>query len=195
MLMEGNSVTRETEHGRAVTAQMTRRHDTLGDAIDASTFALSAADIPRGIRRPARSACEDYFYKRLNLGPDYELKRLETIQGGLEPLTEPMYRVLEDIVELVVDGEYEDLRALSQNTLDVEDLRRRVEDEYPEALVLPPREIYRVEAITTSDDPDDQGWSFFLELWTDEGPASLHIEGLLKESGPSFEATLFDILP
>jgi hypothetical protein len=43
--------------------------------------------------------------------------------------------------------------------------------------VLPPREIYRVEAITKSDDPDEPGWAYFLELWTETGPARLHIEG------------------
>src|SRR5690349_22085402 len=67
MLMAGNSLTRETEHGRAVTAQLTRRHGTLEDAIDAANFALSAADVTRGIRRQARAACEDYFYSRLSL--------------------------------------------------------------------------------------------------------------------------------
>jgi hypothetical protein len=195
MLMEGNSMTLETEHGKAVAAFLSRRQETLGEAIEASNFALSAAEIPRGIRRTARATCEDYFYTRLKLTPDYELKRLEAITGSLEPLQEPMYKVLEDIVELVVDGEYEDLRALSQNRLDVEDMRRRVEDDCPEALVLPPREIYRVEAITKSDEPEEEGWTFFLELWAEDGPATLHLEGHLRESGPSFEATLFDILP
>jgi hypothetical protein len=74
-------------------------------------------------------------------------------------------------------------------------MRRRVEDECPEALVLPPREIYRVEAITKSEEPGDEGWTFFLELWTEDGPATLHIEGYLVESGPGYEATLYDILP
>jgi hypothetical protein len=74
-------------------------------------------------------------------------------------------------------------------------MRRRVEDDCPEALVLPPREIYRVEAITKSDEPDDEGWTFFLELWTDDGPAALHLEGYIVESGPGYEATLHDIVP
>jgi hypothetical protein len=195
MLMEGRSVARDTEHGRAVTAQLTRRHGTLEEAIDAANFALSAAQVTRGIRRQARAACEDYFYNRLGLPPTYELRRARTLANGLEPLPDAMYRVLENIVELVVDGEYEELRELSRDQLQVEDMRRRVEDDCPEALVLPPREIYRVEAITRSDEPDDEGWTFFLELWTETGPARLHIEGELQESGAGFEATLNDILP
>jgi hypothetical protein len=196
MLMEGVSVARDTEHGRAVTAQLTRRHGTLEEALDAANFALSAAEVTRGIRRQARAACEDYFYNRLSLSPAYELRPARALDGGLELLPDPMYRVLEDIVELVVDGEYDELRELSHNRLEVEDLRRRVEDDCPEALVLPPREIYRVEVITKLDDePDQEGWTFFLELWTEDGPARLHVEGELEESGAGFEATLTDILP
>ena len=65
----------------------------------------------------------------------------------------------------------------------------------PESLVLPPREVYRVEAITKSDEPEQRGWAYFLDLWTDDGPARLHIEGELEQSGDRFEATLNDILP
>jgi len=196
MLMQGNSMTRETEHGRAVTAQLERRHGTLEEAIDAGNFALAAADIPRGIRRQARAAAEDYFYNRLGLKPEFEPPRVRALGGGLELLSDPMYKALEDVVELVVDGEWEDLREISHNTLAEEDLRRRVEDECPEALVLPPREIYRVEALTVIDEPDQEGWTFFLELWTDDGPAILHLEGELQETqGAGFEVTLRDILP
>jgi hypothetical protein len=77
----------------------------------------------------------------------------------------------------------------------VEDLRRRVEEDCPEALVLPPRGIYGVEAITKSDDPDLPGWAYFLDLWVETGPARLHIEGELTESGDRFTPTLNDILP
>jgi hypothetical protein len=110
-------------------------------------------------------------------------------------MPEPMYRALEDVVGFVVDGEYDELRELSGDRLTVEDLRRRVEDDCPEALILPPREIYGVEAITKSDDPDVPGWAYFLDLWTETGPARLHIEGELEESGDRFTATLNDILP
>jgi hypothetical protein len=195
MLMDGSSMARDTEHGRAITAQLTRRHGTLEEAIEAGVFALGAAGLSKGIRRQARAACEDYFYDRLGLTPSDALGGREAIVDGLELMPDPMYRALEDIVELVVDGDYEELRVLSQNRLAVEDLRRRVEDDCPESLVLPPREIYRVEAITRSDDPDLPGWAYFLELWTETGPSRLHIEGELEESGERFTTTLTDIVP
>jgi hypothetical protein len=195
MLMDGSSIARDTEHGRAVTAQLTRRHGTLGEAIEAGIFALSAAGLSKGIRRQARAACEDYFYNRLGLSASHVLGGPEAIVEGLEPMPDPMYRALEDIVELVVDGEYEELRAVSRDRLEVEDLRRRVEDDCPESLVLPPREIYRVEAITKYDEADTPGWAYFLELWTETGPARLHIEGEIEESGERFTATLNDIQP
>jgi hypothetical protein len=196
MLMEGSSLARETEHGRALTAQMTRRHGTVEEAIDAGMFGLSAAGVTRGIRRQARAACEDYFYNRLGLTPDYEPPPLRAIESRLEPLPDEMVKVLEDIVELVVDGDYEELRERSHDRLEVEDLRRRVEDDCPEALVLPPREVYRVEAVTKSDEPNEPGWTFFLELWTDDGPARLHIEGRIEEEPDgTLTATLEDILP
>ena len=195
MLMEGSSVARDTEHGRAVTAQMTRRHGTLEEAIEAGMFALAAAGLSKGIRRNARAACEDYFYERLGLTPEAGLNGRQELPEGLELMPDAMYRALEDVVELVVDGEYDELRSLSRDRLGIEDLRRRVEDDCPEALVLPPREVYRVEAITKSDDPDQPGWAYFLDLWTETGPARLHIEGELEESGERFTATLTDILP
>jgi hypothetical protein len=196
MVMEGSSLARDTEHGRAMTAQLTRRHGTLEEAIEAGIFALSAADVTRGVRRHARAACEDYFYNRLSLSPDYAPPPLAAPENGvLGPMPDPMQHVLESIVELVVDGDYEELREISGDRLEVEDLRRRIEDDCPEALVLPPRDIYRVEAITRSDDPDEQGWTFFLDLWTEDGPARLHIEGWLEETGGRFSATLTDVLP
>jgi hypothetical protein len=195
ILMEGTSIARDTEHGRAVTAQLTRRHGTLEEAIEAGVFALGAAGLSKGIRRQARAACEDYFYNRLSLTPSYELSGREDVVESLELMPDAMYRVLEDIVELVVDGDYEELRALSRNRLEVEDLRRRVEEDCPEALVLPPREIYGVEALTKSDEAEAPGWAYFLDLWTETGPARLHIEGELEESGERFTATLNDVLP
>ncbi|HEY1716520.1 MAG TPA: hypothetical protein VGG07_26725 [Solirubrobacteraceae bacterium] len=186
---------RDTEHGRAITAQRTRRHGTLEEAIDAAGFALGAAGLSKSIRRQARAACEDYFYGRLDLTPSHELGGEGEIVESLELMPEPMYRALEDIVALVVDGEYDELCAASGDRLSVEDLRRRVEEDCPESLVLPPREIYQVEAVAKSDDPDLPGWAYFLDLWTETGPARLHIEGELEESGERFTATLNDILP
>jgi hypothetical protein len=195
ILMDGSSIARDTEHGRTVTAQLTRRNGTLGEAIDAGVFALGAAGLSKGIRRQAREACEDYFYERLSLEPDLELGGREEVPDGLELMPDAMYRALEDLVELVVDGEYEDLSEASKHRLEVEDLHRRIEVDCPEALVLPPREVYRVEAITKSDEADQPGWAFFLDLWTETGPARLHIEGELEESGERYTTTLTDILP
>jgi hypothetical protein len=141
ILLEGSSMARDTEHGRAVTAQLTRRHGTLEEAIEAGVFALGAAGLSKGVRHQARSASEDYFYNRLSLTPSSQLDGREEIVDGLELMPDPMYRALEAVVELVVDGDYEELRDLSHGRLEVEDLRRRVEDDCPESLVLPPREI------------------------------------------------------
>jgi hypothetical protein len=195
ILLDGSSVARDTEHGRAVTTQLTRRHGTLEEAIDAAVLALGAAGLSKGIRRQAREACEHYFYSRLELTPSQQLDGLGEVGETLEPMPEPMYRALEEIVGLVVDGDYQDLRVASRDRLRVDDLRRRVEDDCPESLVLPAREVYRVEAITKSDDPDLPGWAYFLDLWTEIGPARLHIEGELEESGSGFSPTLNDILP
>ena len=195
ILLEGNSMARDTEHGRAVTAQITRRHGTLEEAIEAGMFALGAAGLSKGIRRQARGACEDYFYSRLGLTPSSELGGREEFTAGLELMPDAMYRALEDVVELVVDGDYEELHALSRGRLAIEDMRRRLEDDFPESLVLPTREVYKVEAITKSDDPQVPGWAYFLDLWTETGPARLHIEGEIEESGERFTVTLDDILP
>jgi hypothetical protein len=195
MFLDGASIARETEHGRVVTAQLTRRHNTLEEAIDAGFFALGAAAIPKAIRRQAREACEDYFYKRLGLEPGYELKPLAAIPPGLEPVPDAMAKVLEDIVELVVDGDYEELRELSGEQLETDDIRRRVDDDCPAAYTMPPPEVYRVEAITKSDEPENPGWAYFLELWTETGPARLHIEGEITENNGRYEATFLDVLP
>jgi hypothetical protein len=195
ILLDGSSLATGTEHGRAVTAQLTRRHGTLEEAIDAAVFALSAAGLPKSVHRQARAACEDYFYSRLDLTPNHKLGERGELVETLELMPEPMYRALEQIVGFVVDGEYEDLQAASDNRLRVEDLRRRVEDDCPESLVLAPRESYQVEAITKSEDPDLPGWAYFLDLWTESGPARLHIEGELENSGEQLKATLIDILP
>jgi hypothetical protein len=195
ILLDGSSMARETEHGRAVTAQLTRRHGTLAEAMDAAVFALGAAGLSKSIRGQARAACEDYFCSRLDLSPSQELGGRGGIVESFELMPEPMYRALEDVVGLVVDGEYEELRVASGDRLRVEDLRRRVEDDCPESLVLPPREIYQADAVAKSDDPDLPGWAYFLDLWTETGPARLHIEGELEESGERFTARLNDVLP
>ena len=86
-----------------------------------------------------------------------------------------MYKALENIVELVVDGEYDELQRPSSGLLAVEDLRRRVEDECPRRSSLPPREHYGIEAITRSEELEAAtGWAFFLDLWARTAGAAAH---------------------
>ena len=196
ILMDGPSVAQLTEQGRAVTAQLAEPHGTLSDAIRAAMIGLSAAGIPKGIRGQARAAAEDYFFSRLDLSPEQTLNFLAPLPPTLELMPDPMYKALENIVELIVDGEYEELRDLSGEELSIEDLRRRVEDDWPEALVLPPREHYGIEALSRSEEPGDDGWAYFLDLWTDEGPARLHIEGEMALTADGrFLVSVNDILP
>jgi hypothetical protein len=196
ILMDGPSVTQLTEQGRAVTAQLAEPHGTLSEAIRAAMIGLSAAGIPKGIRGQARAAAEDYFYNRLDLSPEQKLNFHAGLPPTLELMPEPMYKGLENIVEMVVDGEYEELYDLSGEELSIDDLRRRVEDDWPEALVLPPRQHYGIEALSRSEEPGDDGWAYFLDLWTEAGPARLHIEGEMAPTADGrFLVSINDILP
>ena len=203
ILLEGSSLDQRSEHGLAVTAQLSRRHDTLAEAIESAILALGAAGLDKGIRRQARAACEDYFYTRLGHGPELPLANNSTAialeakgeQTAAEQLPEPIFKTLDHLVGLVVDGEYDELCELSGDVLKAEDLRRRVEDECPEALILPSRESYQTDAISPSEDEELPDVQFFLELWTEAGPARLHLVGTLEESGGRYTAILTDILP
>ena len=196
IFMDGTSIDRDSEHGRTVTAQLTRPHETLEGAITSAVYGLNAAGIGKGLRRQARGAAEDYFYNRLGLQPDLALSfRTPIVRPSLEPMPDAMYKVIEEIVEYAVDGDYAGLRDASDGRLGVDDLYRRLEEDCPEALALPPREHYLVEAITKSDEPEEPGWAFFLDLWTERGLAQLHLEGELEESRGGYKATLADIAP
>ena len=197
IVMDGVSVNRATEHGRAVTAQLQEPQETLSAAIRAAMIGLREAGIPQSIRGNARAACEDYFYSRLDLSPETPLNPYAPLPPSLEPLPDGMYRALETIVEQVVDGEWDDLSEVSSGMLSAEDLRRRVEDEVPEPLTLPPRSHYGVEAISRSDELEDgEGWAFFLDLWAEDKPARLHIEGaLVLTADERFLVALGDIAP
>jgi len=196
ILMDGPSVAQLTEQGRAVTAQLAEPHGTLSEAMRAAMVGLTAAGIPEAIRRQARAAAEDYFYNRLDLSPELAIDLRAPLPPTLELMPEPMYKALENVVELVVDGEYEELHDLSGETLAIEDLRRRVEDDWPEALVLPPREHYGIEALSRSEEPGDDGWAYFVDLWTENGLARLHIEGEMALTADGrFLVSLNDILP
>jgi hypothetical protein len=196
ILMDGPSVAQLTEQGRAVTAQLAEPHNTLSDAMRAAMVGLSAAGIPQAIRRQARAAAEDYFYNRLELSPEQPLDFLAPLPPTLEQMPEPMYLSLEKLVDLVVDREWETLHDLSGEELAIEDIRRRVEDDWPEELILPPREHYGIEAISRSEEPGDDGWAYFLDLWTEDGPARLHVEGEMALTADGrFLVSFSDILP
>jgi hypothetical protein len=196
ILLHGSSVDRGSEHGRAVMAQLGEPHTTLTEAIRAAVIGLREAGLPQSTRGQARAACEDYFYSRLNLEPETPLNPYAPLPPSMEPLPDGMYRVLEDVVEKVVDGEWDELVELSSGRLSAEDLRRRVEDDVPEPQTLPPRSHYGVEAVSRSEDLEDEGWAFFLDLWAEEAPARLHIEGaLVLTADERYLIALSDILP
>jgi hypothetical protein len=172
ILLHGSSVDRGSEHGRAVMAQLGEPHTTLTEAIRAAVIGLREAGLPQSTRGQAEAG------------------------ESLELMPEEMYRVLEDVVEKVVDGEWDELVELSSGRLSAEDLRRRVEDDVPEPLTLPPRSHYGVEAVSRSEDLEDEGWAFFLDLWAEEAPARLHIEGaLVLTADERYLIALSDILP
>ena len=106
-----------------------------------------------------------------------------------------MFRALENLVEFIVDGDYEELHQSSGNRLEMRICAGASRTTARRRSSLPPREIYRVEAITRSDDPEEEGWTFFLDLWTETGPATLHVEGYILEASGNYEVTLTDILP
>ena len=114
------------------------------------------------------------------------------MRGGTEPLSDGMRAALEDLVGLIVDRRWQELAASSGGRLAVDDLRRRVEDDYPLRLVMPPSEHYTVEAITHS--PREGEWFFFLDLWDEEGEADMHMAGSLRlVDEDRYLATLDDI--
>ena len=55
-------------------------------------------------------------------------------------------------------------------------MRRRVEDDVPEALCCR-RARTTASRRSAASEPGDDGWAYFLDLWTDDGPARLHLEG------------------
>jgi hypothetical protein len=191
--LDGVSTRRDTQHGRALADQRRRDHGTVGDAIAAGVAALRAAGVPWNVRRRAERAAREYLLGRLSLAASDGLSgRGGAMRGGTEPMPDGMRRALEDLVALIVDRRYDELAASSDGRLAVDDLRRRIEEDYPVRLVLPPPEHYTVEAISES--PRDGQWFFFLDLWDEEGEADLHIDGKLDQAGDDrFLATLDDI--
>ena len=64
LLLEGSSMARDTEHGRAITGSCAPARDARGSDRGGDLRARRAG-LSKGIRRQARAACEDYFYNRL----------------------------------------------------------------------------------------------------------------------------------
>ena len=58
------------------------------------------------------------------------------------------------------------------------------------------REHYGIETISRSEEPGDDGWAYFLDLWTEDGPARLHVEGEMALTADGrFLVSFSDILP
>ncbi len=100
--------------------------------------------------RPA--AYEDYFCRRLDLSASYELGGRGEMGESLELVPEPMYRALEDVVCLVVDGECDELRDPVQRSAQSRGAAPSCRGGLPRALLLPRRKTSGVEAITKPDD-------------------------------------------
>ena len=197
ILMDGPSVAQLTEHGRAVTAQLAEPHATLSDAMRAAMVGLSAAGIPQAIRRQARAAAEDYFYSRLDLSPEQRagLPRAAPADARADARRRCTTRSRSSSSSSST-ASGRTLHDLSGEELAIEDIRRRVEDDWPEELILPPREHYGIEAISRSEEPGDDGWAYFLDLWTEDGPARLHVEGEMALTADGrFLVSFSDILP
>jgi hypothetical protein len=192
--LDGSSCARDTEHGRAVAEQLRHRHGTLRNAIKTGEAALRAAGVPRGARKQARKAAEAYFYKQLAVLPETELTNERDRVNDDTPLPEPPYLALRDLVAAIVERRYEDLRAASGGRLEVEDLRRRIEEDAGETLTMPPREHYTAKALMDSGTPGER--LFFLDLWGEDGEADLHVAGRLTElENGQVVARLDDIAP
>ena len=150
ILMDGPSIARETEQGRAVTAQLAapaRRRSARRCTPRWSRLAAAAhpeGHPPPGPRRlrglllqPARPGAGARARPARAAAADLEPMPDADVQGARGPRRARRRRR--------VRGPQ---RALGRGSSTVEDLRRRVEDDCPEALVLPPREHYGVEAIS-----------------------------------------------
>ena len=183
ILMDGPSLARDTEHGRAVTAQLTRRtHARRGDRggrLRAQRRGRVQGHPPpgaRGVRglllQPARAharrraaAAAEAIGEGSSCCPTRCTGRSRTSSSSSSTATT------------------RSSTTVSRDRLEIEDLHRRLEDDCPEALVLPPRELYRVEAIAKSDEPGDPGWSYFLDLWTETGPGAPAHRGRARPVG------------
>ena len=142
---------------------------------------------------------EDYFFSRLDLSPEQTLNFLAPLPPTLELIPDPMYKALENIVELIVDGEYEDLARASP--------ARSCSSRGP----APPRRgrlargARRCRRASTTASRRSRklrrarrrrAGRYFLDLWTEDGPARLHVEGEMALTADGrFLVSINDILP
>ena len=156
--MDGSSIARDTEHGRAVTAQLTRRHGTLEEAIEAGDLRARRRGAVQGHPAPGAHRVRGLLLQPAQPGADRRVGR--TGRGRGKSRADAPTRCTghsRTSSSLSWTATTRSSAPRSRDRLELEDLRRRVEDDCPEALVLPPREIYGVEALTKSDDPNEAG--------------------------------------
>ena len=199
ILMDGPSVDALTEQGRAVTAQLAEPHG------DAQRRDARRDDRPDRGRHPAGHPRARPARRPRTTSTTGSTCRRST------PLTSTRRsrRRLEPLPDADVQGAREHrrarrrrrvrgpARAVRRGCCRIEDLRRRVEDDWPEALVAAAaRALRRRGDLSRSDEPGDDGWAYFLDLWTEDGPARLHIEGEMALTADGrFLVSLNDILP
>lgn len=108
-------------------------------------------------------------------------------------MNDKIERTVRQVVSLLVDGEYEKLAWLTNNTrLRAEHIRDAV-SEYPGTLVMPPESAFnRIDMIAIKGPPPPQ-WSIRFDLWTLEGSRSdLSIEMTLIDSNGELAAIELD---
>jgi hypothetical protein len=108
---------------------------------------------------------------------------------------EPLLTPLIDLMQAVVDRDYEALVRYSRGRLDAADIRRMVEEVYGGPLAMPPLQHYNDdEVLMDENDPDEKG--FFLYLWDGDAIADLHLTGYLeRRPDGTFEPVLRDVAP
>ena len=167
--LEGPTYDRGTQAGRAARARLAAGGGgTLEAEIAIGVEALGAAGVPRRYRRQARKEAEAYFYG--------EVQRAEPVRSARLDLH--AREALAELVELLVDGRYEDLAARSRFGRP-EALREAVADDFGVTLARPPDAHYD-SALVTAADGGETRWDVFLDLWDGERVADLHMTARLE---------------
>jgi hypothetical protein len=182
--LEGPTYDRGTQAGRAARARLAAGGGgTLEAEIAIGVEALAAAGVPRRYRRQARKQAEAYFYG--------DVQREEPVRSArLDP---PAREALAELVELLVDGRYDELAARSRFGRP-EALREAVEDDFGVALARPPDAHYG-SALVTAADGQETRWDIFLDLWDGEGVADLHMTARLELFESAVAVQFDDLAP